>query len=88
MKHAMKHFRMALRFSAGCWLVLSAAPTMAAGQQMGRALFTNVWSSAASHSDALALSMPVFNGTLLALMGVSSGTYLGFMIPEKHSSLQ
>jgi hypothetical protein len=31
------------------------------------------------------LAMPDFNETLLALMGISSGTYLGFMIPEDHS---
>lgn len=28
------------------------------------------------------LSMPEFDGTLLALMGISSGTYLGFKVPE------
>jgi hypothetical protein len=28
------------------------------------------------------LSMPDFDGTLLALMGISSGTYLGFKVPE------
>ena len=28
------------------------------------------------------LSMPEFNGTLLALMGISSGTYLGFKFPS------
>jgi hypothetical protein len=32
-----------------------------------------------------ALSMPEFSGTLLALMGISAGTYLGFKIPEKQS---
>jgi hypothetical protein len=32
------------------------------------------------------LAMPEFGGTLLALMGISSGTYIGFMIPEDHSS--
>jgi hypothetical protein len=31
------------------------------------------------------LSMPVFSATLLALMGISAGTYLGFKIPEKQS---
>jgi hypothetical protein len=31
------------------------------------------------------LSMPEFSATLLALMGISSGTYLGFKIPEKQS---
>jgi hypothetical protein len=34
------------------------------------------------------LAMPEFNGTLLALMGISSGTFLGFMIPEAHSTDQ
>jgi hypothetical protein len=29
------------------------------------------------------LTMPEFNGTLLALMGISSGTYIGFKLPEK-----
>ena len=29
------------------------------------------------------LSMPEFNATLLGLMGISSGTYLGFKFPEK-----
>ena len=28
------------------------------------------------------LSMPEFGGTLLGLMGISSGTYLGFKFPE------
>lgn len=31
------------------------------------------------------LSMPEFSATLLALMGISSGTYLGFKIPEKQT---
>lgn len=31
------------------------------------------------------LLMPNFNTTLLALMGISSGTYLGFKIPEQQS---
>ena len=34
------------------------------------------------------LAMPDFNNSLLALMGISAGTYIGFMIPEKHSSQQ
>jgi hypothetical protein len=29
------------------------------------------------------LTMPEFNGTLLALMGVSSGTYIGFKLPPR-----
>lgn len=31
------------------------------------------------------LAMPQFSGTLLALMGISSGTYLGFKIPEQQT---
>jgi hypothetical protein len=29
--------------------------------------------------------MPEFSTTLLALMGISSGTYLGFKIPERQN---
>jgi hypothetical protein len=29
------------------------------------------------------LAMPEFSATLLGLMGLSSGTYLGFKVPEK-----
>jgi hypothetical protein len=32
------------------------------------------------------LAMPEFNATLLGLMGISSGTYLGFKFPEKKKS--
>ena len=31
------------------------------------------------------LAMPEFNGTMLALMGISAGTYLGFKVPEKQT---
>jgi hypothetical protein len=31
------------------------------------------------------LAMPQFSGTLLALMGISAGTYLGFKIPEQQN---
>lgn len=31
------------------------------------------------------LAMPEFSGTMLALMGISAGTYLGFKIPERNS---
>lgn len=34
------------------------------------------------------LGMPEFNATLLGLMGISSGTYLGFKIPEKKQADQ
>ena len=29
------------------------------------------------------LTMPTFDATLLALMGISSGTYIGFKLPNK-----
>ena len=32
------------------------------------------------------LAMPQFSATLLGLMGISSGTYLGFKVPEKQGS--
>jgi hypothetical protein len=35
------------------------------------------------HAVWVRLAMPEFDATLLALMGISSGTYLGFKIPEK-----
>jgi hypothetical protein len=28
--------------------------------------------------------MPAFNETMLVLVGISSGTYLGFKFPEEH----
>lgn len=34
-------------------------------------------------SVTMELSMPVFSPTLLAVMGISAGTYLGFKFPEK-----
>lgn len=34
------------------------------------------------------LSMPEFSATLLGLMGISSGTYLGFKVPEKKQADQ
>jgi len=32
------------------------------------------------------LTMPEFNATLLALMGISSGTYIGFKFPQKNAA--
>jgi hypothetical protein len=34
------------------------------------------------------LAMPEFDATILGLMGISSGTYLGFMLTEPHTSTQ
>jgi hypothetical protein len=31
------------------------------------------------------LAMPEFPGTLLVLMGISNGTYIGFKFPEKQA---
>lgn len=40
-------------------------------------------------ADVIGLvAMPEFSPTLLGLMGISSGTYLGFMLAEPHSSEQ
>src|SRR5262249_12428939 len=36
-------------------------------------------------SVAVSLEIPSFDATLLALMGISSGTYLGFKFPEKQT---
>jgi hypothetical protein len=41
---------------------------------MGMIFIYSVWKS---------LSMPDFDGTLLALQGITAGTYLGFKFPEK-----
>ena len=35
------------------------------------------------YSVWMRLSMPEFSATLLALQGITAGTYLGFKIPEK-----
>jgi hypothetical protein len=35
------------------------------------------------HSVYTILGMPTFSDTLLGLMGISGGTYIGFKIPEK-----
>jgi hypothetical protein len=38
-----------------------------------------------AHGVYLTLSMPEFDSTLLGLMGISAGTYLGFKLPEKQT---
>lgn len=43
---------------------------------LGLFFLYSVWAS---------LSMPQFSDTLLALMGISAGTYIGFKIPEKQT---
>lgn len=37
------------------------------------------------HSVWVSLTMPQFSDTLLALMGISAGTYVGFKIPERQT---
>jgi hypothetical protein len=43
---------------------------------LGLIFIYSVWNS---------LTMPKFSETLLALMGISAGTYLGFKIPERQT---
>jgi hypothetical protein len=45
--------------------------------------WTIILSAVFLHTVLTKLGMPDFDNTMLALMGVSSGTYLGFKIPEK-----
>jgi hypothetical protein len=47
------------------------------------AVWTLVLSVIFIYSVWSTLKMPAFNDTLLALMGISSGTYIGFKIPEQ-----
>jgi hypothetical protein len=44
---------------------------------LGLVFLYSVWTS---------LSMPQFSDTLLALMGISAGTYIGFKIPERQTN--
>ena len=46
-------------------------------------LWTLVLSAVFVRSVLTRLAMPEFDDTLLALMGISSGAYLGFKLPEK-----
>lgn len=46
-------------------------------------VWTLVLSGIFLYSVIWELTMPEFNGTLLALMGVSSGTYIGFKLPQR-----
>src|SRR5262245_11735830 len=46
-------------------------------------VWTVVLSGIFLHSVVWELTMPEFNATMLALMGISSGTYIGFKLPQK-----
>ncbi len=48
-------------------------------------LWTMVLGAIFVRSVAQTMSMPEFSETLLTLMGISNGTYLGFKIPEKQN---
>ena len=50
---------------------------------MQNLLWTLVLSAVFVRSVLTRLAMPEFDDTLLALMGISSGAYLGFKLPEK-----
>lgn len=72
------------RASAGWWrdLVSDERGTVAL-ERLQVIVWTLVLSGVFVTSVVWYLSMPDFNATLLALMGISSGTYLGFRIPQK-----
>lgn len=46
-------------------------------------LWTLILGGIFAHSVILTLTMPEFSETLLTLLGISNGTYIGFKIPEK-----
>lgn len=72
------------RVSAGWWrdLVTDERGTVAL-ERLQVVVWTIVLSGVFMTSVIWYLSMPDFNATLLALMGISSGTYLGFNLPQK-----
>ena len=74
----------ASRASAGWWRdLVSDERGSVALERLQVIVWTIVLSGVFLTSVIWYLSMPEFNATLLALMGISSGTYLGFRIPQK-----
>jgi hypothetical protein len=74
----------AQRASAGWWRdLVSDEHGSVALERLQVIVWTIVLSGVFVTSVVWYLSMPDFNATLLALMGISSGTYLGFRIPQK-----
>ena len=72
-------------FSEGFWNDLvtdSNGPSFHRFQMSGWTVILGILFLAGVYKN---LSMPEFSGTMLALMGISAGTYLGFKIPEKQN---
>jgi hypothetical protein len=70
--------------SAGWWRdLISDESGAVALERLQVVVWTIVLSGVFVTSVVWYLSMPDFNTTLLALMGISSGTYLGFRLPQK-----
>jgi hypothetical protein len=80
-------------------ITISVTPTNFGGRALSRGFLTDVLSDRVngisvwtlvlgilfSYSIWYRLSMPEFSATLLALLGISSGTNLGFKIPENQN---
>lgn len=69
--------------SEGFWKDLCTDENGISFHRLQIVLWTFVLGGIFVHSVILTLSMPEFSETLLTLMGISNGTYLGFKIPEK-----
>jgi len=71
------------RRSAGLWRdVVTDEAGGVALDRLQIVVWTLVLSGIFLTSVVWELTMPEFNGTLLAVMGISSGTYIGFKIPQ------
>ncbi|MCU1231649.1 MAG: hypothetical protein JWO97_4533 [Acidobacteria bacterium] len=76
----------AARASHGLWrdLVADERGSVVALDRLQIVVWTVVLSGVFLTSVIWDLTMPEFNATLLALMGISSGTYIGFKLPAKN----
>jgi hypothetical protein len=74
------------RLTAGWWKDMVVDETgVVALDRLQVVVWTLVLSGIFLFSVIWELTMPEFSGTLLALMGVSSGTYIGFKLPQRSS---
>ena len=69
--------------SAGFWQDICNDGTGMSFHRVQVVIWTVVLGAVFIRSVANGMSMPEFSETLLALLGISNGTYLGFKIPEK-----
>ncbi|MEA2571496.1 MAG: hypothetical protein QOI24_3497 [Acidobacteriota bacterium] len=78
----------AARVSHGLWrdLVADERGSAVALDRLQIVVWTVVLSGVFLSSVIWDLTMPEFNATLLALMGISSGTYIGFKLPTSTST--